>query len=217
MANSSEWIGALAGAALPAPAPATEEPGWLALLAPGGGFREALPFGAAEPEPSPPEEPAPDPQAEALARAVAQARAEGEAAGHAAAQAEAAEHAARHRALRLTFHTLDEAALGVLAEDLAATVMTLAERVLGEAAVDRAGLLARCRAAAARIGGAADSLALHLHPDDIALLGPEGLAGWRVVPDPALTRGALRIESPEGAVSDGPEEWRRAIAAAVQG
>lgn len=214
MANSSEWVGALAASALteaPACAPA---PGWLALVGTGTAFREALPFGETEPEPEPElEAPGPDPRAEAVRAAFAR----GKAAGRAEAAAETEDRTARHRALRLTFHALDEAALGVLAEDLAATVMTLTEAVIGEAAVDRTGLLTRCAEAARRIGGAAESLVLHLNPDDIALIGPEGLAGWNVVPDPALARGALRIESPEGAVSEGPEEWRRAIAAAVRG
>jgi flagellar assembly protein FliH len=204
-----EWLGELA--ALPLADVSSEgAPDWLAVLGGPEPFREALPFG--EPEPAPVTPPAPDPHVEALKRA----RAEGEAAGRAAAAAEAADSAARQRALRLNFRSLDEAALAVLAEDLAATVMALAEGVLGEAAIDRAGLIARCHAAARRIGGAAEALALHLHPEDIDLIGPEALAGWRVVPDAGVTRGALRIEGPEGAVSDGPEEWRRAIAAAVR-
>ncbi|MFO6446344.1 FliH/SctL family protein [Erythrobacter sp. NE805] len=208
--GDSGWLGQLA--ALPAPeAPPAGGPDWLAVLGGPEPFREALPFG--EPAPAPPEAPAPDPRA----RAAKLAYARGEAAGRAAAEAEAADSAARQRALRLTFRSLDEAALGVLAEDLAATVMTLAEGVLGEAAVDRGGLLARCQAAARRIGGAAGSLALHLHPADIDIIGADALAGWRVVPDPAIVRGGLRIEGPDGAVGDGPEEWRRAIAAAVRG
>jgi flagellar assembly protein FliH len=213
MANSSEWVGAFAALADPA-ARAASAPAWLAQVGTGARFRETLPFGDPAPELEPaPLPPAPDPHAAAVKAAFAKGKAEGRA--EAAAQAD--ERAARHRALRLTFHALDEAALGVLAEDLAATVMALTEAVLGEAAVDRAGLLARCAEAARRIGGAAESLALHCHPEDIALIGPEGLAGWRIVPDPALARGALLMESPEGAVSDGPEEWRRAIAAAVRG
>ena len=209
MANLSEWLGRIADAPF-----AGTGPGWINLLEEGAGFREALPFGEPEvtvvPERS---EPLPDPAVQAQARAFA----EGEAAGRAAAEAEAAEHNARQRALRLNFRTLDEAATGLLAEDLAATVATLAKGVLGEAAIDRDGLLARCHAAARRIGGAAESLALHLHPEDIAMLGKDTLAGWRVVPDAALDRGSLRIEGPDGSVGDGIEEWRRAIAAAVRG
>ncbi len=228
MASSSEWLTALAvdpGADAPDPdnAAAVTGPGWLAMLAAGGeaDFREAALFGGVEAPPPPPPPPAapepetvaPDPHAEALARAYA----EGERAGRAAAEADAEARAGRQRALRLAFRTLDEAASSVLAEDLAATVLMLCEGVLGEAARDPAGLRARCEAAARRIGGAAETLALHLHPDDVALLGEAALAGWRVVPDPGLEPGSVVIEGPDGSVSDGPAEWRRAIAAGLRG
>ncbi len=216
MANSSDWLVALAEPAIVE----TAAPNWLASLEAPGAFREAALFGEStnapappEPEPAPEPVPAPDPLAEACARAFA----EGEAAGRAAAEAEAADQAARQRALRLTFRALDEAALGVLADDLAATVLHLCDSVLGEAARDAEALRARCIAAARRIGGAAETLVLHLHPDDIALLGEDALAAMRCVPDPALEPGSLVIEGPEGSVSDGPAEWRRAIAAALRG
>lgn len=198
-------------------------PGWLALLEAGEPagepFRETLPFGA-PPPPSPPPPVAPEPEApvaDPIAEARARAYAEGEAAGRAAAEAEGEARAARQRMLRLAFRTLDEAARSVLAEDLAATVAGLCEQVLAGAAIDRDGLLARCAAAAQRIGGAAETLALHLHPDDIALIGAAPLPGWRIVPDAELERGAVLIEGPDGSVSDGPADWRRAIAAAVRG
>lgn len=213
MASSSDWLAALAAPPSLGAAPA---PQWLARLEAQEVFRAALPF--AEPEPLAPPCPAPEgPAIDPLAELAARAFAEGEAAGRAAAEAEAAARGLRQRALRLAFRALDEAARDVLAQDLAATVLALAEGVLGEAAIDRAGLLARCRAAARRIGGAAGTLALHLHPDDAALVGAGTLDGWQVVEDPALDRGALRVEGPDSSVSDGPEEWRRAIAAAVQG
>jgi hypothetical protein len=71
MANSSDWLGAFAGdyvAQLD-----TGAPSWLGLLDAGGGFREALPFGAPEflaPPPAP-EPLVSDPLAEAMARASA--------------------------------------------------------------------------------------------------------------------------------------------------
>jgi flagellar assembly protein FliH len=206
--------------------PEVAAPGWLALLGEAedeaARFREAPLFGAAKaeeaasplPEPEPePEPPAPDPLAEARARAYA----DGLAAGRAAAEAASEARSARQRALRLNFRAFDEAASSVLADDLAATVQTLCEGVLGEAALDPVGLRARCEAAARRIGGAGDALVLHLHPDDIALLDEGALAAMRIAPDPALERGSVVIEGPEGSVADGPAEWRRAIAAAVRG
>jgi len=214
MANSSDWVGAFVAA----PDPDTAEeaaPGWLALLGAGegAGFREAALFAAPE-EPAPPPAPAepdadgPDPHARAYA--------DGLAAGRAAAEAEGEARGARQRALRLNFRALDEAAMEVLADDLAATVLHLCDGVIGEAARDPAGLRERCILAARRIGGAAESLVLHLHPDDIDLLGEEALAAMRLAPDPALEPGSVVIEGGEGTISDGPAEWRRAIAAALR-
>jgi len=211
----SDWLGTLARNEGVVEAGGVA-PGWLTLLGEGDAFREAA-YGAAErAEPAPP--PKPDPViADPLAEATARAFADGERVGRAAAEAEAEARAARQRALRLNFRALDEAAMAVLAEDLSATVMALCDGVLGEAAKDRAGLLARVDAAVRRIGGAADTLALHLNPDDIALLGADALAGWRVIPDAALAPGSVLIAGADGSVSDGPAEWRRAIAAAVHG
>lgn len=211
MANSSEWLGVLA-------TPEPVLPPWLMRLGgeSDGGFRLALPFGAPESEaspPAPPPPPAADPDPDPLALAYT----EGEAAGRAAAAEEIEAHAAAQRALRLSFRALDEAAMSVLTDELAATVMALCNQVLRGFAVDRGALLARCQAAAARIGSAAEALVLHLHPDDIAMLGEAALATWRLAPDTGLERGSVTVEGPDGAVSDGPAEWRRAIAAALRG
>lgn len=226
MANSSDWLGALA--AVPEPEIMGDAaPPWLALLADEEGprFCEAPLFGGApveapaEPSPPPavpapaPEPPASDPLAEACARA----HAEGLAAGRAAAEATSEALLARQRSLRLAFRALDEAASAVLAADLEATVLALCAGVLGEAALDPVGLRARCESAARRIGSAPEALVLHLHPDDIAVLDEGALAAMRLAPDPSLERGSVVIAGPEGSIADGPAEWRRAIAAAVRG
>jgi flagellar assembly protein FliH len=214
MANSSEWLGAL-GALAEAPNAA---PGWLALLGEEADFRETLPFGASAPLAPPAPMPEPDPAPAPLAEdALALAYADGEAAGRATALAEAARDAARQRSLRLAFRSLDEAARDVLASDLADTVIALCDEVLGARATDRDALLTRCAAAATRIGGAAAALRLHLHPSDIEAIGAEALADWTVVADSAIEPGGVLLEGPDGAVRDGPADWRRAIAAAVRG
>lgn len=218
MANSSEWLGAL-GALAQAPGAAPgAAPGWLALLGEAAAFRETLPFGASAPPrelpPAPEPAPAPAPAAE---DALALAYAEGQAAGRAAAEAEAARDAARQRSLRLAFRNLDEAARDVLASELADTVIALCDGVLGVRATDHAALMTRCHAAARRIGGAASALRLHLHPSDIDTIGAEALADWTVIADSAIEPGGVLLEGPDGAVRDGPADWRRAIAAAVRG
>jgi flagellar assembly protein FliH len=56
-----------------------------------------------------------------------------------------------------------------------------------------------------------DERVIRLHPDDLTLVAPRLSGGWEVQPDPALTRGAIRIEARNGGVEDGPEQWRQAI------
>jgi flagellar assembly protein FliH len=198
-------------------------PRWFEALERPRGFCAGAPFAgraAALADPAPePATPPPAPDATAggqIADAEARAFAEGEAAGRAAAEAEAREAIAHARALRLNFRALDEAARGVLAAELAATVEALCAHVLGEYARDPAALTARCEAAAARLGGGWQGAVLHLHPDDAASLPPGALTGWQIATDPALERGALVIEGPDGAVRDTPADWRRALAEAVR-
>ncbi|MFN3990122.1 MAG: hypothetical protein ACK4IS_07670 [Erythrobacter sp.] len=224
MATSSEWLAALAAP----PDGAVPAPRWFETLGHHRGFRAGMPFGALAragdavegedampppPLPGPvPDGPVPDCSQAALARAFA----EGELAGRAAAAAEAAQDIAHARALRLNFRALDEAALGVLAAELAATVETLCAQVLGDYALDSRALAARCEAAAARLGSGWQGAVLHLHPDDLAGL-PEGmLTGWQIAADPGLERGALVIAGPDGAVRDTPSDWRRALAEALR-
>jgi flagellar assembly protein FliH len=215
MANSSDWIAALAE-----PEPHTA-PRWFETVGAPGGFCEALPFARAledgpcpdNPAPSPREPDPPEPTSDH--DALAQAFADGEAAGRAAAQSEAEQLARHQRALRLSFRALDEAALEVLARELTDTVIALCDQTLADCAVDPDRLLARCQEAARRLGGGAGDAVLRLHPDDLAMLDEAALAGWQIAPDAALERGGLRLEGADGAVADGPAEWRRAIAAAL--
>lgn len=217
MATSSDWLAALA-----VPPEAAPPPRWFEALGVPRGFCMGAPFGehmapVAQAASPPASEPVPEPAAQTSHEAAeARAFAAGEAAGRAAMSAEAREEAGYARALRLNFRALDEAAFGVLAEELAATVEALCAGVLGEYALDSAALAARCEAAAARLGSGWQGAVLHLHPDDLANLAQGALAGWEIVSDPALERGALVIAGPDGAVRDTPADWRRALAEALR-
>jgi flagellar assembly protein FliH len=59
-----------------------------------------------------------------------------------------------------------------------------------------------------------DDRTIRLHPDDWALIGPQLPKDWKISPDPSLERGALRVETQNGGVEDGPAQWRRALAEA---
>ncbi len=209
MANSSERFDQLA-------APERSQPQWIAALSGRDGFQPGSPFASAPMATlvdSAPEASVEQPEQNALALAFA----EGEAAGRAAAEAEAKAERDRQRDIRLTFRAFDQAALDSLASELSDTVIALCEQVLEASAVDREGLIERCQWAARRIGSGPGQSTLHLHPDDIAMLGKDALADWEVQADPAQLRGSLLLEGPDGAVRDGPAEWRRAIAEAVRG
>lgn len=217
MLNSSDWLSALQE---PAGSDERNAPGWIEQLMHPGGFVEGRPFGSMDdrahqivPAPSVPSSapdlPEPDPVAEAFAR--------GEAAGRAAAEAQHAVVQDQRRALRLSFRELDQAAMDSLAGELAETVIALCGQALAEFEPNSEQMLTRCHAAARRLGSAAQDCALHLNPADIDTLAPETQENWRIVADEAMARGALRFETADGAISDGPSEWRRAIAAALRG
>jgi flagellar assembly protein FliH len=124
--------------------------------------------------------------------------------------------AAGQRAAADVFATEHAAMAGLLAaanalqpepsEELAAMIALTVERLVrecvGHAPVDRDWLASRARLAASLVSEADQARTLWLHPDDLALVEGIDLA---VVPaaDPALERGALRIDCAAGWIEDG--------------
>lgn len=158
--------------------------------------------------------PAHDPEVE-----QASAWAEGYAAGRAEAEAECAAMLATHDAaqtkLKLTLARLDAEQEELLRQRLYAAIEVLCEASLAPLQLDADALLARVHRAAAMLARADDERVLRLHPDDLALIAAALPDGLETHPDPALERGALRLESANGGVEDGPAHWRRAIAEAI--
>ena len=180
-----------------------------AALAGGGGFRTDPRFGPGTPaaEPDAPVDP------------VTRAWDEGFAAGHgeasAAALAAAEAEAEARAAIKLSLARLDAALAEALRQKLLVTVESLCEAAIAPLALDKAALAARVERAAAMLARADDDRVLRLHPDDFKLVARQLPAGLEVLPDPALERGSLRVESANGGVEDGPAHWRRAIAEAL--
>lgn len=167
--------------------------------------------GAVSQAPPPPETEREDP--------LALAWAEGYAAGVAEARTEAqllaeTEEAARAR-IELSLAKLDTDLAESLRQKLYATVEALCEAAIAPLVLDKDALAARVERAAAMLARADDQRLLRLHPDDLKLIGKRLPAGLEVQPDPALDRGALRIETQSGGVEDGPAHWRMAIAEAL--
>ena len=179
-----------------------------------GAFRPDSRFVAAGRSAAEPSLPEPDPEdplaaawAEGFAAGTEQARAEAE-------QALAADRAARE-GLALSFAALDAKLQEELRLRLRDTVAALCEEALRPLALDAEALMRRIDRAVSMLARADDERVICLHPEDLAMIGPQLDDEWHIRPDPALERGALRIESANGGVEDGPEQWRRAIAEAL--
>lgn len=204
MANLSDLLGAARGE--------TAVPQWIAAMRPAGGFRALAEEEIEEPQPEP--EPSPDPGAE-MDAALADAYARGQADARLAFEAQQADDTAGREGLTLAFSRLDNAARLALAEQLAEQVANLCSEVIEPVLIDRAALAARCTTLMDSIGDVTGQLTLHLHPDDVSLLDDSVPREWSIHRDPALPRGTLLLAHADGALADGPEEWRRLIAAAL--
>ncbi len=180
-------------------------------FAPSSGFRSDARFAAPSPAPAHPGHPPEDP----LTQAFADGFASGAELARAEARAEAETLAQAREALSLAFTRLDAALAEQLRQHLRDTVAALCEAALAPMALDEDALLSRIERALALFARADDERVIRLNPEDIALVAPRFAADWQVLPDPALERGALRVEAANGGVEDGPAQWRLAIAEAL--
>lgn len=155
---------------------------------------------------------APDPLALAYARGHDAGRSEALAeAGLAAQDADAT----RER-FAFSFARLDGALAEALRQRLHETVVALCEETLRPLALDPAALALRIERAVAMFARADDERVIRLHPDDHAVVASLLPGDWAFAADPALARGALRVETQSGGVEDGPEQWRTAIIEALR-
>lgn len=155
---------------------------------------------------------------------VETARAQGYEQGWADAQAAAQQAAAQADATRERMETVLHRLDGELAEQfrqrLMETVIALCESCLAPLALDKDALMRWIERAAAMFTRADDDRLIRLHPEDLAAIQSRLPADWAVQPDPMMARGAIRVESRSGAMEsggaeDGPDQWRRAIAEAL--
>lgn len=117
--------------------------------------------------------------------------------------AAAADADARAR-LAQALELLSPAPSGMLSTMLSATVVRLVEQIVGEVEIDIERLVQRCDTVAAFIEDNDEKGALHLHPEDIAMLEGEAV-GVKLVADAAMHRGCVRLETADGWVEDGPD------------
>ena len=90
-----------------------------------------------------------------------------------------------------------------LALMLAEAVDRLVREVIGAVDIDPSLLLERAKAAAVLIGENVEPSELRVHPEDAVLLQGAEL-DVAIVPDPALARGSIVLETGHGWIEDGP-------------
>lgn len=183
-----------------------------AALAASSGFRGDARF-AATAESTPASEAEPDDP-------LAISWAEGYLAGTEQAQADAAQQAeteaAAREALALSFTRLTREMEELLRQRLRDTVAALCETALAPLALDEAALMRRIERAVTMFARADDERVIWLNPEDLAMISAQFRDDWQVLPDPALERGALRVESASGGVEQGPAQWRMELAEALK-
>lgn len=106
--------------------------------------------------------------------------------------------------LATSLEMLAPAPSGMLSTLLSATVVRLVQQIVGEVEIDIERLLQRCDTVAAFIESDDSKGALFIHPEDMPLLEGHEI-GVRLVPDPAMHRGCVRLETADGWVEDGPD------------
>ena len=186
----------------------------LGTLPDSGGFRADPRYGGAPVQP--------DPRGAELAERQeieTEACARGFEEGRAAAMADAEAHAARENAARTrlgqTLAHIGSEDVERLSERLRDIALAVCTDMLAPLALDAAALNRRIATCLALLSQAEERV-LHLHPDDIGFLDDDLRQSLTVTPDPALERGAIRVETADGGVEDGPACWRSAIAEALR-
>lgn len=181
---------------------------WIAMIGQQQGFTPDPRYAArAELPQEPPAPPAVD-RLDELAVAFENGREQ----GLADAAAAAGQSAVERRRLGSGLRRMDEDIIERLGREMTETIALLCEATLAPLALDRALLAQRCEKAAALLGARAAGQVLYLHPQDITELDDGFAANWDIKPDPALERGALRIETADGGICDGPAQWRATLA-----
>ena len=122
-----------------------------------------------------------------------------------------AERAARST-IELAFARFDAESERQLRDRMLATVHALCEEAVLPLALDSEGLARRVEAAAAMLQRKHDQRIIHIHPEDLELVKASVPASLELVADGSVERGGLRVETDDGGVEDGPQQWRRALA-----
>lgn len=161
------------------------------------------------------EEAAPAPveaQPDAAERAYSAGYDDGQISARADCEAQMAAERAARGSIELAFARFDADSARQLREGLIATVHALCEDAVLPFAIDPEGLARRVDAAAAMFQRKHDQRVIRIHPEDLELVRDSVAPDLELLADASVERGGLRVETEDGGVEDGPQQWRRALA-----
>lgn len=158
------------------------------------------------------EDAAPPPPEDAGEKAYRAGYEDGQISAHADFEARLKAERAARTAIELAFARFDAVSERQLRERMLATVHALCEEAVLPLALDTEGLARRVEAAAAMFQRKHDERIIHIHPEDLELVRGDVSADLELVPDASVERGGLRVETDDGGVEDGPQQWQRALA-----
>jgi flagellar assembly protein FliH len=139
---------------------------------------------------------------------------DGQISARADAEAQLAHERAARANIELAFARFDMESAQTLRDMLRATVHALCDDAVLPLALDSQALASRIELAAAMLQRKHDQRIIHIHPDDLALVRDKVPPELELLPDATIERGGLRVETDDGGVEDGPQQWRRALAEA---
>ena len=109
-----------------------------------------------------------------------------------------------------TAHTFDR---GALARRLQQTVLYLVTKLVGEVGVSAEKLASRVEDAIGMLADVTEPARVHLHPDDLALIGTHLPAHVATVSNAQIERGGFRLETMSATIEDGPTLWLEQLSA----
>jgi flagellar assembly protein FliH len=131
-------------------------------------------------------------------------------------EAQLARLKAERGAIELAFARFDADSALALREGLRVAVQALCEEAILPLAIEPEGLARRIAAAADMLKRKHDQRIISINPEDLELVREAVPPELHLISDPSIARGALRVDTEDGGVEDGPEQWRRALAEAFE-
>ena len=104
----------------------------------------------------------------------------------------------------------------MLENRLREAVLALCRQAIDDISIAPERLAARIQAAVKQLVSGHNDKTIEVSPGDLDTLRGTLPAEWKLVANPELVRGAIRVATPEGGIEDGPDQWKLALEEAIR-